>query len=162
MERTTCSASAVLKIGITAMIALLLIGACACSPSEDGAADGPGGAATQSADAQPGSMLAVHTPDQIKLIDGDYSKKNCLSCHPRDTITAATADYAGQKGFNPHAAHTESYDCTKCHSIDGPSVLVCNTACHGGYHGDGVGWQLPETGWQDPTDDLPSADGEPL
>lgn len=105
-------------------------------------------------------MRAVHTDEAWGTIEADPSKKMCLSCHPRDTISAQTEDYAGAEGYNPHAPHTESYDCVKCHSMTGMSVLVCNTACHGGYHGDGEGWPLPEGNWQSPTDDLPSADGE--
>ena len=93
------------------------------------------------------------------MIEADASKKTCLGCHPRDTIVEKTENLEGAEGYNPHASHTESYDCLKCHGTTGPSVLVCNTACHGGYHGDGVGWPLSD-GWQDPTDELPSADGE--
>lgn len=152
-----------IKLGfaVALAIALLTLGACSGSSgkesSEETSVD-----TSASAEALPGSMMVVHTPDQLKLINGDWSKKNCLSCHPRDTITALTEDYGGAEGFNPHAAHTEAYDCVKCHSIDKTSVLVCNTACHGGYHGDGNGWPLPEVGWQDPTDDVPSADGTPV
>lgn len=160
MERMNRPSTAALKIGATAALAFVLLAACACSASGGGNAETSGdSAAAPSTQVQPGSMLAVHSEDQLELIDGDYSKKSCLSCHPRDTIVAATEDYGGEEGFNPHAAHTESYDCTKCHSIEATSVLVCNTACHGGYHGEGYGWPLPEEGWADPTDDLPAADG---
>ena len=93
-------------------------------------------------------------------MEADHSKKMCLSCHPRETIVEKTEDYGGAEGYNPHAPHTESYDCIKCHSLSGTNVLVCNTACHGGYHGDGEGWPLPAENWQSPTDELPSADGE--
>lgn len=150
--------SLTMQIGLAALLVAALLALCACGGSggegdEAGSSDAP-----SSAEAQPGSMMAVHTPDQLKLIDGDWSKKSCLGCHPRDAITAQTEDYGGAKGYNPHAAHTEAYDCGMCHSIEGTSVLVCNTACHSGKHG-GSGWPLPEVGWQDPTDDVPSADG---
>ena len=155
-------ASQAAVIGCAALLAFILLSLCACggTPKEAGAGStGKAAGTSSSAEALPGSMMAAHTPEQLEIIDGDWSKKMCLSCHPRDTITPLTEDYGGAEGYNPHAAHTESYDCTKCHSIEGTSVLVCNTACHGGYHGDGEGWPLPEVGWQDPTADVPSADG---
>lgn len=161
--------SRAIQLGLAAVLMCALFALCACGGSGGGEGGGSsqggssgGESATASAEAQPGSMMAVHTPDQLKLIDGDWSKKNCLGCHPRDTITAVTEDYGGAEGYNPHAAHTEAYDCGMCHSIEGTSVLVCNTACHGGYHGGGNGWPLPEVGWQDPTAEMPSADGTPV
>lgn len=162
MDKTRRTSLA-LKLGLAAVLVLALLAVCACSGGNGKAAgEGKPADAASAAEALPGSMMAVHTPEQLELIDGNWTKKNCLSCHPRDAITALTKDYGGAEGFNPHAAHTEAYDCTKCHSIDGTSVLVCNTACHGGYHGDGNGWPLPEVGWQSPTDDVPSADGTPV
>lgn len=112
-----------------------------------------------SGDALPGSLQATHADAAWETIEADPSKKTCLSCHPRDTIVEATEDYTGVEGLNPHASHTESYDCAKCHSLTGTNVLVCNTACHGGWHGDGLGWELPNENWQNPTDELPAADG---
>lgn len=154
--------SLTMRIMLAAVLTVALFALCACGGSGDGNAARESSDAAPSAEAQPGSMTAVHTPDQLKLIDGDWSKKNCLGCHPRDTITALTEDYGGAEGYNPHAAHTEAYDCGMCHSIEGTSVLVCNTACHGGKHGGGNGWPLPEADWQDPTADVPSADGTPV
>lgn len=151
-----------LRLAFAAALVAASLALCACAPNGGDGGGESGGAEAQSADAQPGSMMVVHTPKQIEAMNGDYSKKNCLSCHPRDTIVAANADYGGMEGVNPHASHAESYDCTKCHSIEGTSVLVCNTACHGGYHGGGEGFPLPEEGWMDPTDEVPSADGTPV
>lgn len=150
-----------LRLALAAAFVTVALALCACAPHGEGGGASED-AATPSADAQPGSMMVVHTPKQIEAMDGDYSKKNCLSCHPRDTIVAANENYGGLEGVNPHASHAESYDCTRCHSIEGTSVLVCNTACHGGYHNDGAGFPLPEEGWMDPTDDMPSADGTPV
>lgn len=86
-----------------------------------------------------GSMMAVH---QEGVIDPntEYLKKDCLSCHPRETIDAATAAYGGEANVNPHAAHTEAYECTVCHSIADTSSLKCN-GCHE--------FMLPE-GWENP------------
>lgn len=154
-----------LRHGCAAVLVMALFTLCACSGSS-GEKEGVGQSASEAAmatqNALPGSMMAVHSSEQLKLIDGDWSKKSCLSCHPRDTITTLTEDFGGAEGYNPHAAHTEAYDCSKCHSVEGTSVLVCNTACHGGYHGDGNGWPLPDEGWQDPTVEAPSADGTPV
>lgn len=150
-----------IRLAVVAAFAAVAFALCACAPSGEGGGTSDD-AATQSANAQPGSMMAVHTPKQIEAMNGDYSKKNCLSCHPRDSIVAANDAYGGLEGVNPHASHAESYDCTRCHSIEGTSVLVCNTACHGGYHNDGNGFPLPAEGWMDPTDDMPSADGTPV
>jgi hypothetical protein len=84
-----------------------------------------------------GSLLATHA-DGVLEADVQYSKKDCLSCHPRDAIIAANENYGGAEGVNPHAAHTEAYECTKCHSVTDASVMVCN-GCHS--------WALPE-GWE--------------
>ncbi|MEQ3361935.1 cytochrome c3 family protein [Raoultibacter massiliensis] len=153
--------SLTIKLGLAAALVVALIALCACGGSSGESGEGASPDAAANADAQPSSMMAVHTPDQLKLINGDWSKKNCLGCHSRDTITALTEDYGGAEGYNPHAAHTEAYDCGVCHSIEGTSVLVCNTACHGGYHGEGSGWPVPDN-WQEPTAEVPSADGSPI
>lgn len=158
----TKNVSLTIKLGCTIVLVVVLLALCACGGAGGEKSDASTEAPTATTDGQPGSLLAVHTPDQLKLINGDWSKKNCLGCHSRDAITSVTENYGGAEGYNPHAAHTEAYDCTKCHSVDATSVLVCNTACHGGYHGGGNGWPLPEVGWQDPTSEVPSADGTPV
>lgn len=147
-----------LKWSVVIAICLVMVGLCACGSSGSGQ-QGQASSGGDAAGAQAGSMQAVHTEEAWTLIEADPSKKACLSCHPRDVIVDETKDYLGEIGVNPHASHTESYDCTKCHSMSGMSVLVCNTACHGGYHGDGQGWPLPDENWQNPTDELPAADG---
>ena len=123
------------KWSIVALLCMSLacLAACGGSPSSsDGGDEGAGGEAVSAADATVGSMRAVHTDEAWSTIQADPSKKACLSCHPRSTIVELTKDYAGAEGYNPHASHTESYDCLKCHSLTGTSVLVCNTA-----------WQIP-------------------
>lgn len=146
------------KTKIVATLALYMLVAClcACAPSSG---RGDEQTATTSSSAAPGSLKAIHTEDQWGAIQANPTKKTCLGCHSRDSIVAATANFEGIEGLNPHASHTESYDCMKCHSMEGTNVLVCNTACHGGYHGDGEGWPLPNENWANPSDELPAADG---
>lgn len=145
------------KWGTLAALCVTLVALAACGAP---ASNGDSEAAPSGGEVLPGSLQAGHTEEMWATIEADHSKKMCLSCHPRETIVELTADYGGAEGYNPHAPHTESYDCIKCHSLSGENVLVCNTACHGSYHGDGDGWPLPPENWQDPTDGLPSADGE--
>lgn len=118
----------------------------ACAPGGD-SSGGEGGGAEASGDYSVGSMMAVHQKGVIDP-EKEYVKKDCLSCHPRESVEAATADYGGESGVNPHAAHTEAYDCMVCHSITGVSSLKCNE-CHD--------WELPE-GWESPekTSTVPS------
>lgn len=145
--------SCIVAAAFTAMLALCACGGAATPESQGG---------TTSGEAAPESMKAVHDEAMWETIEADHSKKMCLSCHPRDTIVAVNENYMDIEGLNPHASHTESYDCIKCHSLTDKSVLVCNTACHGGWHGEGDGWPLPNENWQNPTDEVPSADGEPI
>ena len=145
------------KAKIAATIALCALVACLCACAPSGGENT--GSAISSGDAAAGSLKAVHTDEQWETISANPVKKTCFGCHTRDAIVDATKDYEGIEGLNPHASHTESYDCLKCHSLEGTNVLVCNTACHGGYHGDGQGWPLPNESWSDPTDELPAADG---
>ena len=146
---------------ITAFVLCAFI-VCLCACSSSGANGTQGDSGKLLTEAAAGSLRAIHNDEQWAPIEKDSSKKTCLGCHSRDSIVAATANYKGIEGLNPHASHTESYDCTKCHSLTGTNVLVCNTACHGGYHGDGEGWPLPNENWADPTEELPAADGEAI
>lgn len=139
-----------------ALIAVAAAFALALSACGGQAAESSGSAG--SSDAQAGSVKAMHTDEAWATIEAEPTKKTCFGCHDREALVKATENYAGVEGLNPHASHTESYDCTKCHSLTGTNVLVCNTACHGGWHGDGNGWPLPD-GWQNPTEELPAADG---
>jgi hypothetical protein len=120
-------------IGI-AILAVFILAACA--PKISSADEG------DSVSYPVGSLMVQH---EVGVIDPamDYKKKNCLSCHPRNAITAANVDYGGDKGVNPHAAHTEAYECVECHSVSGTSIMKCN-ACHD--------WRLPE-GWEAAPDD---------
>ncbi len=59
-------------------------------------------------------------------------------CHDLDELVAATADWGGEPGVNPHDSHQgRAIDCSNCHGVHGESVMYCNT-CHD--------YQVPE-GW---------------
>ena len=62
-------------------------------------------------------------------------------CHEWADVVAATQDWGGEAGVNPHKSHQgEAIDCSNCHSAHGTSNLFCNT-CHD--------YRLPD-GWQSP------------
>ncbi|MCI8467979.1 MAG: cytochrome c3 family protein [Eggerthellaceae bacterium] len=62
-------------------------------------------------------------------------------CHDFDDVVAATADWGGEEGVNPHDSHQgRAIDCSNCHSAHGQSVMYCNT-CHD--------YEVPE-GWAEP------------
>ena len=59
-------------------------------------------------------------------------KKMCASagCHDWEDVKAATEDWGGEAGVNPHASHQgEAIDCSNCHGAHGSSYMYCN-ACH--------------------------------
>lgn len=124
--------------GIT-LIAIALVTVLAACSSGSGESSSEGADTSAAGDYAVGSMMAVHAEGVIDPAK-EYTKKDCLSCHSRESIDAATADYNGEAGVNPHAAHTEAYDCMTCHSIEGVSSLKCN-ACHD--------FEIPE-GWENP------------
>lgn len=69
--------------------------------------------------------------------------KQCAKsgCHSVDEIVAATENWGGQTGVNPHRSHQgTAIDCSNCHSAHGESYLYCNT-CHD--------YELPD-GWNNP------------
>lgn len=55
----------------------------------------------------------------------------CLGCHSEADIVAATVDFEGNEGYNPHSNHQTAtdLDCEDCHSMHGTQTLTC-TACH--------------------------------
>lgn len=124
-------------VAMTALITFcLVLVLAACSSGASASGDAPSSDGDSYA---VGSMMAVHQEGVIDP-DKEYTKKDCLSCHPRDTIDAATANYGGEANVNPHAAHTEAYDCLVCHSMEGTSSLKCN-GCH--EHLLPEGWESP-------------------
>ncbi len=59
-------------------------------------------------------------------------------CHDFDEVVAATADWGGEPGVNPHDSHQgRAIDCSNCHGVHQESVMYCNT-CHD--------YEVPE-GW---------------
>ena len=70
-------------------------------------------------------------------------KKMCASagCHDWEGVLAATEDWGGEAGVNPHASHQgEAIDCSNCHGAHGSSYMYCN-ACHDYAVPDG--WESP-------------------
>lgn len=62
-------------------------------------------------------------------------------CHDFQEVKAATQDWGGQAGVNPHSSHQgEAIDCSNCHVAHGTSYMYCNT-CHD--------YEVPE-GWSNP------------
>lgn len=70
-------------------------------------------------------------------------------CHDFEGVVAATQDWGGEEGVNPHESH-QGYqlDCSSCHSAHGQSMMYCNT-CHD--------YQVPE-GWAAPVQSAEPAD----
>ena len=71
-------------------------------------------------------------------------KKMCVKsgCHNWDKIVAATEDWGGNSGVNPHRSHQgEAIDCSNCHGVHTQSMMYCNT-CHDFKVPDG--WATPE------------------
>ena len=79
------------KTCLLAVSVLALAALCACSAPAAGDGENSG---ASSADAQAGSLQAVHTEEVWATVEADHSKKMCLSCHPRETIVEKTENYA--------------------------------------------------------------------
>ncbi len=92
------------------------------------------------------SCLDCHEPtmdQQLKeatsWVSGDFSskletrkfatKEFCFECHSEEKIIAATVDFGGKKGFNPHDSRHGEMPCYNCHSMHDKSSLFCNN-CH--------------------------------
>lgn len=62
-------------------------------------------------------------------------------CHDYAEVVAATADWGGEAGVNPHESH-QGYelDCSSCHVEHAQSIMYCNT-CHD--------YEVPQ-GWAEP------------
>lgn len=70
-------------------------------------------------------------------------EKMCTAsgCHDFDEVVAATENWGGQEGVNPHESHQgHAIDCSNCHGVHQQSVMYCNT-CHD--------YEVPE-GWAQP------------
>ena len=76
-----------------------------------------------------------------QLITADKQQCATAGCHDWNDVVAATENWGGQAGVNPHRSHQgEAIDCSNCHSVHGQSIMYCNT-CHS--------WEVPE-GWSSP------------
>lgn len=68
-------------------------------------------------------------------------------CHDMEQVAAATQDWGGQEGANPHDSHQGyALDCSSCHTAHGQSVMYCNT-CHD--------FAVPQ-GWAEPRSSEPA------
>lgn len=70
-------------------------------------------------------------------------EKMCTAngCHDFDEVVAATENWGGVEGVNPHESHQgRAIDCSNCHGVHQQSVMYCNT-CHD--------YEVPE-GWAQP------------
>ncbi len=70
-------------------------------------------------------------------VSADQSFCTNGACHNMDDVKAATANWGGEEGVNPHDSHQGTLYCSDCHSVHGTSNLYCN-ACHD--------WKVPD-GW---------------
>lgn len=78
---------------------------------------------------------------QPQLITADKRQCTAAGCHEWQDVVAATENWGGQAGVNPHASHQgEAIDCSNCHSVHGESNMYCN-ACHS--------YEVP-AGWASP------------
>lgn len=69
-------------------------------------------------------------------------------CHDFGEVVAATANWGGEAGVNPHDSHQGyALDCSSCHTAHGQSYMYCN-ACHE--------FAVPQ-GWAEPASSAPSA-----
>lgn len=74
-------------------------------------------------------------------VRADTSMCATAGCHDLDEVAAATENWGGEEGVNPHDSH-QGYglDCSSCHTAHGQSYMYCNT-CHD--------YEVPE-GWAAP------------
>ncbi len=82
----------------------------------------------------------VDESGNLATVNVTADKGDCATsgCHNWSDVVAATEDWGGQPGVNPHLSHQgEAIDCSNCHSAHGQSNMYCNT-CHD--------YQVPE-GW---------------
>lgn len=120
-------------IAACAALALCLV---ACAPKADPTPQPSGDPAPMEYAA--GSVYGYHT-DVLKLDFSavtEVSYASCIEsgCHSWDKVVASTEGMFPGLGqitdANPHAAHaTNAYLCSDCHSLNGVSILTCDS-CH--------------------------------
>ena len=85
----------------------------------------------------------VDDAGDIAVVGVTADEKMCAKsgCHDMQDVIAATADWDGEAGVNPHESHQGSpIDCSNCHGVHTTSNMYCN-ACHD--------YQTPQ-GWTNP------------
>ena len=81
-----------------------------------------------------GKLSTVGVRSDVKMCAG-------AGCHDFDEVAAATEDWGGKAGVNPHDSHQGyALDCSSCHTAHGQSYMYCNT-CHDYEVPDG--WAVP-------------------
>lgn len=68
----------------------------------------------------------------IATVGVTADEKMCArsGCHDMQDVVAATADWGGEAGVNPHESHQGApIDCSNCHGVHKASNMYCN-ACH--------------------------------
>lgn len=68
----------------------------------------------------------------LATVNVTADKGDCATsgCHNWSDVVAATENWGGEPGVNPHLSHQgEAIDCSNCHSAHGASNMYCNT-CH--------------------------------
>lgn len=68
----------------------------------------------------------------IATVGVTADEKMCTQggCHDMKDVIAATADWGGEAGVNPHESHQGApIDCSNCHGVHKASNMYCN-ACH--------------------------------
>lgn len=87
--------------------------------------------------------FAVDEAGNLATVGVTADKQMCATagCHDFDAVVAATENWGGEEGVNPHSSHQgTAIDCSNCHSAHGSSYMYCNT-CHD--------YQVPN-GWTNP------------
>lgn len=87
--------------------------------------------------------FAVDENGDIATVGVTADEKMCAQagCHDMADVIAATQDWGGEPGVNPHESHQGSpIDCSNCHGVHKASNMYCNT-CHD--------YETPQ-GWTNP------------
>lgn len=89
-----------------------------------------------------GKLATVGVRSDAKMCTG-------AGCHEFDEVVAATENWGGETGVNPHDSHQGyALDCSSCHTAHGQSFMYCNT-CHD--------YEVPK-GWAAPVRSEPAGD----
>lgn len=87
--------------------------------------------------------FVVDENGDIATVGVTADTKMCATpeCHDMNEVIAATENWGGEEGVNPHDSHQgTAIDCSNCHGVHKASNMYCN-ACHD--------YETPE-GWTNP------------